>query len=148
MLASRHAESHVSYLQTMALNMTTPTELLSLFLPLIKREHVRLSDERRASKYGLSGIINVSSLGAFMPIPSMALYAATKVSTSAPKGQTYATHPMGLTILARFSHAGVSLVILRIHLSGAAKHRLRCAHRLHPSWRYRQRDLDKGECCA
>lgn len=85
-LASGHTETHVSYLQTMALNMTTPTELLSLFLPLIKREHVRLSEERRASNYGLSGIINVSSLSAFMPIPSMALYAATKVSISAPKG--------------------------------------------------------------
>jgi short-subunit dehydrogenase len=71
--------SYITYPQTIALNITVLTELMSLFLPFIKKEHEKLREKRKSSKFALSGIINVSSMSAFMPIPSMALYAATKV---------------------------------------------------------------------
>lgn len=67
-------------LQTIALNVTVLTELTTLFLPRLRDEQEKLRSQRKASKYELSGIINLSSMSAFMPIPSMALYAATKVS--------------------------------------------------------------------
>jgi short-subunit dehydrogenase len=66
--------------RTMALNMTTPAELMSLIIPDLKKVRESLKEQQKKSKYGLSGIINVGSMSAFFPIPSMALYAASKVS--------------------------------------------------------------------
>jgi short-subunit dehydrogenase len=64
--------------KTMALNMTTPAELMSLIIPELKEVRESLKEQQAKSKYGLSGIINIGSMSAFFPIPSMALYAATK----------------------------------------------------------------------
>lgn len=76
-----HEELALNTVQkTMALNMTTPAELMSLIIPSLKEVRESLRDEQKKTKYGLSGIINVGSMSAFFPIPSMALYAATKVS--------------------------------------------------------------------
>jgi len=81
---SRQTCNHYSlpfytFSQTIALNITVLTELMTLYLPILKKQNEALREEKKASKYGLTGIINVSSMSAFMPIPSMALYAATKV---------------------------------------------------------------------
>ncbi|UZJ51348.1 hypothetical protein CBS101457_000668 [Exobasidium rhododendri] len=74
-----HEEIDFATIQrTIALNITVLTELMSLYLPIIKAEHEKLREQSKGTKYGLSGIINVSSMSAFTPIPSMALYSATK----------------------------------------------------------------------
>lgn len=65
----------------MSVNMVTFTELFYLFLPRVKQQHKRLSEEQKTSKSSLSGIINLSSTAATMPIPSMAAYAASKVGS-------------------------------------------------------------------
>lgn len=51
----------------MALNMTTPTELMHLLLPQIKEVRESLREKQKESKYALTGIINVSSMSAFFP---------------------------------------------------------------------------------
>lgn len=69
----------------MAVNMVTFTELFYLLLPRVKQQHKRLEEQQKQSKHSLSGIINLSSTAAYMPIPSMAVYAASKVSCKEEK---------------------------------------------------------------
>lgn len=61
-----------------SINVVALVELFHIFLQRIKQQHEKLSEQQKASKYALAGIINVSSVSGFMPIPSMALYAASK----------------------------------------------------------------------
>ncbi len=61
-----------------SINIVALTELFHIFLQRIKQQHKKLSEQQKTSKYALSGIINLSSVAGFMPIPSMAVYAASK----------------------------------------------------------------------
>lgn len=73
-----------------SLNVVALTELFHIFLPRIKQQHKKLSEEQKASNYALAGIINISSMSGFMPIPSMALYAASKTFVLSLSESVYA----------------------------------------------------------
>lgn len=61
-----------------AINIVALTELFHIFLQRIRKQHTKLSEAQKTSSYALSGIVNIGSMSSFMPIPSMALYAASK----------------------------------------------------------------------
>ncbi|SJX63678.1 related to short-chain dehydrogenase/reductase [Sporisorium reilianum f. sp. reilianum] len=61
-----------------SINVVAVTELFHIFLRRIKEQHKKLSDKQKTSEHALAGIVNISSMSGFMPIPSMALYAASK----------------------------------------------------------------------
>ncbi|TKY84512.1 hypothetical protein EX895_006413 [Sporisorium graminicola] len=61
-----------------SINIVALTELFHIFLRRIKEQHKKLSEQQKGSDHALAGIINISSMSGFMPIPSMALYAASK----------------------------------------------------------------------
>ncbi|EST09103.1 Short-chain dehydrogenase/reductase SDR [Kalmanozyma brasiliensis GHG001] len=61
-----------------AINVVALTELFHLFLQRIRKQHTKLKEAQKTSSYALSGIVNIGSMSSFMPIPSMALYAASK----------------------------------------------------------------------
>ncbi|SPO46153.1 related to short-chain dehydrogenase/reductase [Moesziomyces antarcticus] len=61
-----------------AINIVALTELFHIFLQRIKLQHKKLGEQQKQSNHALAGIINISSMSGFMPIPSMALYAASK----------------------------------------------------------------------
>lgn len=61
-----------------SINIVALTELFHIFLQRIKKQHQKLREQQNTSKHVLAGIANISSTSAFMPIPSMALYAASK----------------------------------------------------------------------
>lgn len=72
-------DMHYEDVQTLvSVNVVAVTELFHIFLRRIKEQHKKLSEQQKASEFALAGIINISSMSAFMPIPSMALYAASK----------------------------------------------------------------------
>lgn len=138
-----HEEVAFSVVQrTMALNMTTPTELMSLIIPDLRKARESLKDQQKKSKYGLSGIINLGSMSAFFPIPSMALYAATKVGivhciTERKKKRR------AVRLICPFT--GLSSLFLRVVVPGGTQFWIRLADHLHASRTSTERDLDKGE---
>lgn len=73
-----------------SINIVAVTELFHIFLQRIKKQHKKLSEQQKSSKYALAGIINISSMSAFMPIPSMALYAASKAFVLSLSESAYA----------------------------------------------------------
>jgi hypothetical protein len=63
-----------------SVNVVAFAELFHTFLPRVKAQVDLLKNEQKKTRFRLTGIINLSSTAAFMPIPSMAAYAASKVS--------------------------------------------------------------------
>lgn len=61
-----------------SINIVALAELFHFFLPRVKKEHQKFIEQQKHSKFALSGIVNLGSMSSFMPIPSMALYAASK----------------------------------------------------------------------
>jgi uncharacterized protein len=59
-------------------NIVNMTDLFYLFIPRIKKLNEEFAEKQKTSKYALAGIVNLSSVAAYMPIPSMAIYAASK----------------------------------------------------------------------
>lgn len=83
----------------MAINIVSMTELFYRFLPRVKEQHRRLAQQQDRSKYGLAGIINLSSMSAFTPIPSMAAYAASKVREALISIKTNERHVLNSLLL-------------------------------------------------
>lgn len=72
-------DMQISEIQSLLnVNIVNMTELFYFFIPRIKKLHDEFEQEQKSSKYALAGIVNLSSVAAYMPIPSMAIYAASK----------------------------------------------------------------------
>lgn len=68
-----------SEIQTLLnVNVVNMTDLFFLFIPRIKKLNEEYAEKQKLSKHALAGIVNLSSVAAYMPIPSMAIYAASK----------------------------------------------------------------------